>query len=160
MSREERANSKATLSASLAATGAAIGSVYGPVGTVAGGTLGALTGLVVGDQEIVFPMDYVAIPSFEYALVRQGMAPSQIIYIKEGEVLTQVQTTEAQETQEILTGATPTAPAPKRRKASAYNRRYAKAFKQVAPKYKKKGGGWRKGGFKAAQREAHRMAKK
>lgn len=77
----------------------------------------------------------------------------------EGEVLTQVQTTESQETEEILTGATPTTPAPKKRKASAYNRRYAKAFKQVAPKYKKKGGGWRKGGFKAAQKEAHRRAK-
>ena len=160
MSREERAKSKATLSASLAATGAAVGSVYGPVVTVAGGTLGALTGLIVGDQEIIFPMDYVAIPAFEYALVRQGHSPSQVIYIKEGEVLTQVQTTEAQETQEILTGATPTTPAPKKRKASAYNRRYAKAFKKVAPKYTKKDGGWRKGGFKSAQREAHRMAKK
>lgn len=44
------------------------------------------------------------------------------------------------------------------RKASAYNKRYKAAFKKVAPKYKTKGGKWRKGGFKAAVKEAHRIA--
>lgn len=48
--------------------------------------------------------------------------------------------------------------APVKRKPSAYNRRYAKAFKKVAPRFKKKSGGWMKNGFKRAQREAHRIA--
>lgn len=47
-----------------------------------------------------------------------------------------------------------------KRKASAYSRRYAAAFKKVAKKYKKKSGGWMKDGFKRAQKEAHRLAKR
>jgi len=47
-----------------------------------------------------------------------------------------------------------------KRKASAYSKRYAKAFKSVAKKYKKKSGGWMKDGFKRAQKEAHRIAKR
>lgn len=45
-----------------------------------------------------------------------------------------------------------------KRKKSAYNRRYAAAFKKVQKKFKKKNGGWMKDGFKRAQREAHRIA--
>ena len=48
----------------------------------------------------------------------------------------------------------------KKRMRSAYNSKYAKAFKKVAPKYKKKGGGWKKDGFKKAQKAAHAMAKR
>ena len=53
--------------------------------------------------------------------------------------------------------AKPAAARPKRKK-SAYNRRYAAAFKKVQKKFKKKNGGWMKDGFKRAQREAHRIA--
>lgn len=56
------------------------------------------------------------------------------------------------------TGAVAAAKAPKRRKASAYNRKYKAAFKRVAPKYKLKNGNWRKDGFRRAVREAHRLA--
>ena len=52
-----------------------------------------------------------------------------------------------------------TAPSQKKRKASAYSKKYGRAFKKVAPKYKKKNGGWKAGGFKAAQKAAHKMAK-
>ena len=45
-----------------------------------------------------------------------------------------------------------------KRKASAYNKRYKAAFKRVSSKYKTKTGTWRKGGFKAAVKEAHRIA--
>ena len=48
----------------------------------------------------------------------------------------------------------------KKRMKSAYNSKYAKAFKKVAPAYKKKGGGWKKDGFKKAQKAAHAMAKR
>jgi len=48
---------------------------------------------------------------------------------------------------------------PKRR-ATAYQRRYKAAFKKIAPRYKLKSGRWKKGGFRSAVREAHRMARK
>lgn len=50
-------------------------------------------------------------------------------------------------------------PKPKR-KASAYNKRYAAAFKKVAPDFKKKNGGWKKDGFKRAGAAARKIAKK
>jgi len=85
--RFDRAKSKALLASGLGAAGAAAGAPLGPVGAAVGGGLGVITGLIVGDQQIVFPVDYVAVPAFEYALLRQGMAPSNIIYIKAGETL-------------------------------------------------------------------------
>jgi hypothetical protein len=48
----------------------------------------------------------------------------------------------------------------KRRKSSAYARAYKNAFKRVSSKYKKKNGQWKANGFKAAVREAHRVAKR
>jgi hypothetical protein len=47
-----------------------------------------------------------------------------------------------------------------KRKASAYSRRYGRAFKKVASKYKTKSGSWMKNGFSRAQKEAHRIAKR
>ena len=54
------------------------------------------------------------------------------------------------------------APAPKKkkRKVSAYSKRYGAAFKRIAPKYKNKRGGWKKDGFKRAQKAAHREARR
>ena len=52
-----------------------------------------------------------------------------------------------------------TSVAPKRRR-SAYSRKYKAAFKRVSPRYKKKNGEWKKGGFKSAVRAAHKEAKK
>jgi hypothetical protein len=51
-------------------------------------------------------------------------------------------------------------PVKKKRKASAYSKRYAAAFKKVQGKYKLKSGAWAKDGFKRAQKAAHAMAKK
>lgn len=47
---------------------------------------------------------------------------------------------------------------PKRRKTSAYNRRYKAAFKKVSGKYKLKNGNWKSNGFRSAVRAAHKMA--
>ena len=47
-----------------------------------------------------------------------------------------------------------------RRKASAYSKKYKKAFKKIAPRYKLKSGKWKKGGFKAAVKAAHKAVKK
>jgi hypothetical protein len=51
-------------------------------------------------------------------------------------------------------------PTKKKRAASAYSKRYGRAFKQLAPKYKKKNGQWKKDGFKRCAAAARRMAKK
>ena len=46
-----------------------------------------------------------------------------------------------------------------KRKASAYSKKYGRAFKKVAGKYKLKSGKWAKNGFKRAQKAAHKLAK-
>jgi len=54
------------------------------------------------------------------------------------------------------------AAAPKKkakRKPSAYNKAYSKSFKKIAPRFKKKGGGWKKDGFKKAGAAARKAIK-
>jgi hypothetical protein len=49
---------------------------------------------------------------------------------------------------------------PKRKRGpSAYNKAYSRAFKKVAPRFKKKGGGWKKDGFKRAGAAARKAIK-
>ena len=48
----------------------------------------------------------------------------------------------------------------KPRRKSAYSRKYKAAFKKIAPKYKLKSGKWKRGGFKAAVKAAHKEVKK
>ena len=48
---------------------------------------------------------------------------------------------------------------PVKRKASAYSKRFGKAFKQVAPKFKLKNGMWKVNGFRDAVRAGHKLAK-
>ena len=47
-----------------------------------------------------------------------------------------------------------------KRKASAYSKRYGRAFKKVAKDYLKKNGSWKANGFRNAQKAAHKLAKK
>lgn len=49
---------------------------------------------------------------------------------------------------------------PKARRKTAYQRRYKAAFKKIQKRYKLKSGKWKKGGFRSAVREAHKMAKR
>ncbi len=49
---------------------------------------------------------------------------------------------------------------PKKRKTSAYSRRYKANFRKIAPRYKLKSGKWKKNGFRSAVRLAHKMSKK
>ena len=51
-------------------------------------------------------------------------------------------------------------PKPKKRRRSAYSRRYSQCFKKLAPKYKKKNGSWKKDGFKRCAAAARRCAKR
>jgi hypothetical protein len=85
--RIDRAKSKALLASGIGAAGAAAGSPLGPVGAAVGGGLGVLAGLIVGDKQITFPVDYVAVPAHEYALLLQGYPSTHTIYIKAGETL-------------------------------------------------------------------------
>jgi uncharacterized protein YoxC len=63
--------------------------------------------------------------------------------------------------EDVSAAAKPVAKSAKKvkRKASAYAKRYGREFKRLAPKYKLKSGGWKKGGFKACQKAAHKAAK-
>jgi hypothetical protein len=47
-----------------------------------------------------------------------------------------------------------------KRKTTAYQRRYKAAFKRLKSKYQTKAGKWKKAGFKALVKAAHREAKK
>ena len=47
-----------------------------------------------------------------------------------------------------------------KRKVSAYSRKYKAAFKKVSGRYRMKSGRWKKGGFKAAVKAAHKAVKK
>ena len=49
---------------------------------------------------------------------------------------------------------------PKKKRSSAYSRRYKANFKKIAPRYKMKSGKWKKNGFKSAVKLAHKMSKK
>jgi len=50
-------------------------------------------------------------------------------------------------------------PPQKKRKASAYSKRFGKAFKKVAPSFKLKNGKWKVNGFRSAVRAGHKLAK-
>ena len=50
--------------------------------------------------------------------------------------------------------------APKKKRSSAYSRRYKANFRKVAKRFKLKNGKWKKNGFKSAVKLAHKMSKK
>ena len=47
-----------------------------------------------------------------------------------------------------------------KRKPTAANRAYSKAFKKLKSKYMKKNGGWKKNGFSNCCKASHKMCKK
>ena len=158
--KTERAKSKAETAGALAGLGAGIGAVGGPVGAAVGGGIGAITGLIIGDNETVFPLDMVAIPAYQAYMIDDQ--PAFVVYIRAGETLVPTGGNVA----DMEAGA-PASSADKpltdqpqaKRKMSAYQRRYKAAFKKVKAKFKKKNGTWKKNGFKAAVRAAHQIAR-
>lgn len=128
--RLERAQSKAILATELAAIGAYAG---GPAGAAVGG----LIGLIVGDKPMILQMDYIAVPAYEFSAMLQGQMPSHQIMLKEGEVVNQLQATEAQETAMVVEDSKPKK---RKRKKSAWNvfvAKYIKAYHKKHPKGKK-----------------------
>ncbi len=140
-----------------AAQGATLGFAVGGVpGAVVGGGLGYL----IGDQYITFPMPMIAIPAHESHLLNGS--PSMQVYIRAGETLVptggNVQDMNVGIAQAAALEAESVAPV-RRKKTTAYQRKYKKAFASVKGKYKLKNGKWKKDGFKNAVKAAHRMCK-
>lgn len=112
----------------------------------------------LADDVIVLPLDMIAIPAHE--AYRLNSDPTMQIYIRAGETIMptggnvqDVAVGEAQ-AEQIVETVEPT----KEKKVSKYQRAYKRAFKQIAPKYKLKNGKWKKGGFKQAVKQAHKIA--
>jgi len=110
----------------------------------------------LADEVTVVPYDMIAIPAHEY--FRLNSDPTFQIYIRGGETImpTGGNVRDVQEVVETM--AVEDTPKP-RKKVTAYQRKYKKAFATVKPKHMAKNGKWKKGGFKAAVKAAHRMCK-
>lgn len=135
------------------------------LGFAAGGIPGALIGggigYLIGDQVITFPMPMIAIPAHESHLLNGS--PSMQIYIRAGETLMPtggaVDDVELGEAEAARLTSMVETPLKIKRPTTAYQRKYKKAFAKVKPKHMLKNGKWKKGGFKAAVKAAHRMCK-
>ena len=152
------ARSKTEAAASKVETAVALGGLGASIGGPIGGALGVGIGLYIGDGETVFPLDMVAIPAYQAYMI-QG-SPSLQIYIRAGETLMPTGGN-VEDVQEVLMDlpADNSSSKPKRKKSTPYQRKYKKAFAKVKPKHMNKNGKWKKGGFKAAVKAAHRMCK-
>ena len=117
----------------------------------------------LADERIVLPLDMVCIPAYQAYMI-QG-TPSMQIYVRAGETILPTGGN-VRDVEEAMLEATVNDPmeqlvkegVAKRRSTTPYQRAYKKAFKQLAPKYKLKNGKWKKGGFKAAVKAAHKKA--
>jgi len=115
----------------------------------------------LADDFITIPMPMIAIPAHESHLLSRS--PSMQIYIRAGETIVptggDVQDFEQGVAETQALQAESVAPVTKRKKTTPYQRKYKKAFAKVKPKHMKANGTWKKGGFKAAVKAAHRMCK-
>lgn len=110
----------------------------------------------LADEVTIVPYDMIAIPAHEY--FRLNSDPTFQIYIRGGETIMPTGGN-VQDVQEVVEAvAVEDTPKP-RKKTTAYQRKYKKAFAKVKPKHMNKNGTWKKGGFKAAVKAAHRMCK-
>lgn len=116
---------------------------------------------LLADDFITVPIPMIAIPAHESHLLNGS--PSMQIYIRAGETIVptggNVQDFEQGVAESQALEAVSVAPVSKKRKTTAYQRKYKKAFASVKKKHMKKDGTWKKGGFKAAVKAAHRMCK-
>lgn len=126
--KTEAAESKVKSAVALGGLGAKIA---GPIG----GGIGALTGLIIGDDKTVFPIDMVAIPAFQAYLIDGSRGgPEFTIYIKAGETLvpTGGNVLDMQENMNIETASM--TEKPKKRRLSKWNRYVKNKSNQI--KYK------------------------
>lgn len=116
----------------------------------------------LADERIVLPLDMVCIPAYQAYMI-QG-SPALQIYVRAGETIIptggNVDDVEQGMIESEIAETMPYTSSPKRRKrkVTAYQKKYKAAFKSIAPKHKLKNGKWKKGGFKAAVKAAHKQA--
>ena len=130
--KTEAAASKVKTATALGALG---GSIAGPIGA----GVGAITGLIIGDDKTVFPIDMVAIPAYQAYMITSN--PSFSIYIKAGETLvpTGGNVLDMQENMDIEAVSESIEPA-KKRKRSKWNTYTSKKKNQIRFKSGKKKG--------------------
>lgn len=117
----------------------------------------------LADDRIVLPLDMVCIPAYQAYMIEGS--PSLTIYVRAGETIIPTggnvrDVEEAMQSTELVgmnEGGVETIA--RKQRVSGYQRKYKKAFKEVAPKYKLKNGKWKKGGFKLAVKAAHKIAR-
>lgn len=112
----------------------------------------------LADERIVLPLDMVCIPAYQAYMI-QG-SPALQIYVRAGETIipTGGNVQDVAEAMEMPDVPTAELHATGRKRKTAYQRAYQKAFKEIAPKYKLKNGKWKKGGFRSAVKAAHKKA--
>lgn len=109
----------------------------------------------LADEVTVVPYDMIAIPAHEY--FRLSSDPTFQIYIRGGETIMPTGGN-VEDVQEVVeTMVEEDTPVRKKRK-TAYQRAYKKAFDKLAPNYKLKNGQWKKDGFKRCVKAAHKVA--
>ena len=110
----------------------------------------------LADEVTVVPYDMIAIPAHEY--FRLSSNPTFQIYIRGGETIMPTGGN-VEDVQEVVeTVAVENTPVRKKRK-TAYQRAYKKAFDSLAPNYKTSKGVWKKDGFKRCVKAAHKKAR-
>jgi len=157
-SKTESAKSKVETATALAGLGGAIGSVFTPAGGAIGAGIGGLTGLIIGDNTTVFPIDMIAIPAYQAYMIDNKQA-AFTIYIKAGETLVPTGGNVQDMTQNMDIEAVSDTDKPRKAKPTPYNRAYSKAFRDVQSTYKTKSGSWKRDGYKKAVKAAHKLAR-
>jgi len=109
----------------------------------------------LADEVTVVPYDMIAIPAHEY--FRLSSDPTFQIYIRGGETIMPTGGNVEDVQQVVEEMAVEATPVRKKRK-TAYQRAYKKAFDSLAPDYKLKSGNWKKNGFKACVKAAKKIA--
>ena len=116
----------------------------------------------LADERIVLPLDMVCIPAYQAYMING--TPAMQIYVRAGETImpTGGNVKDVQEALDNVPEASlerlrDTA-VRKSKRNTPYQRKYKAAFKSIAPKYKMKNGKWKKGGFRAAVKAAHKKA--
>lgn len=135
--------------------GAQIGSaVGGPgIGTAVGAVGGAIAGYVMADGETIVPTDMIAVPAFEWSAVRQGMAPTFMIHIKEGELITPILPTDAMMSEAVVDQVQAAPAAKKKRKRLNAYQRFTRDFSFRAKRRSETGAEYGRARMKAISRE-------
>ena len=168
----ERIGERAINAAKYGGYGMRLGAPLGPAGAVVGATLGGIGGFILGDQEMIFPVDMIAIPAYQAFMI--AGTPAFQIYIKEGEMLHQVIPTDAMEAE----GAMMEAEKPKKKRKANPWIKFSKSFdyrkkrknesaqaylsarnKAASRAYKKNKGGTKKGQVRKTARRAYEKKK-